>query len=127
MVIELKSEGIVLLSNYNGKYLGSSEFEEVFKELDKRKAVVFIHPTDPNRVALAVSGGNVFVTENGGGSWTNISHNLPNFTAYTVAWHGNADNGLYVGMNYGVFYIDDTFIADTTYWQDFSNNLPNRK
>ncbi len=44
---ELKLDGVVLLSNYNGKYLGSSEFEEVFKELDKRKAVVFIHPTDP--------------------------------------------------------------------------------
>ena len=44
---ELKLEGIILLSNYKGKYLGSSEFEEVFKELDKRKAVVFIHPTDP--------------------------------------------------------------------------------
>jgi len=86
---------------------------------------IAIHPTNSNRVAVAVSGGNVYVTENGGTSWTNIKHNLPNFTAYTVAWHGNADNGLYVGMNYGVFYIDDTFIAATTYWQDFSNNLPN--
>lgn len=44
---ELELDGVVLLSNYSGKYLGSSEFEEVFKELDKRKVVVFIHPTDP--------------------------------------------------------------------------------
>ena len=86
---------------------------------------IAIHPTDPNKVAIAASGGNVFITENGGTTWTNRKHNLPNFTAYCVAWHGNADNGLYVGMNYGVFYIDDTFIADNSYWQAFSNNLPN--
>jgi len=86
---------------------------------------IAIHPTNPDKVAVAVSGGNVYLTENGGGNWTNIKHNLPNLTAYTVAWHGNADNGLYVGMYYGVYYIDDTFIANTTYWQDFSNNIPN--
>lgn len=44
---ELKLDGVVLLSNYQGKYLGSSEFNKLFEELDRRKVVVFIHPTDP--------------------------------------------------------------------------------
>ena len=40
-------DGVVLLSNYGGRYLGSPHFDEVFNELDRRKAVVFIHPTEP--------------------------------------------------------------------------------
>ena len=43
----LKLDGVCLLTNYNGKYLGHEDFEAFFKELNKRKAVVYIHPTDP--------------------------------------------------------------------------------
>ena len=46
----LKLDGVTLLTNYNGKYLGHADFEVFFKELNKRKAVVYIHPTDPGDV-----------------------------------------------------------------------------
>src|SRR6266478_7590788 len=42
---ELKLDGVVLFSNANGVYLGDSRFEPVFAELDRRGAVVFVHPT----------------------------------------------------------------------------------
>ncbi len=41
----LHADGIGLLSNYAGIYLGDSRFDAVFAELDRRAAVVFIHPT----------------------------------------------------------------------------------
>ncbi|MBZ0326416.1 MAG: hypothetical protein K8F54_02325, partial [Altibacter sp.] len=68
---------------------------------------IAIHPTNPNKVAVAVNGGNhVFVTNDGGTTWQNYGLNLPNFTALSVIWDDNGHDGLYLGMNYGLFYID---------------------
>jgi aminocarboxymuconate-semialdehyde decarboxylase len=43
----LHADGVILLSNYGGRYLGSPEFEPLWRELDRRRSVVFIHPAQP--------------------------------------------------------------------------------
>jgi 6-methylsalicylate decarboxylase len=43
----LKLDGVVLLSNVEGRYPGDPLFDELFSELNRRKAVVFLHPTVP--------------------------------------------------------------------------------
>lgn len=40
----LQLDGVCLLANYDGVYLGDPCFEPVFQELNERGAVVFIHP-----------------------------------------------------------------------------------
>ncbi len=40
-------DGVVLLTNANGVYLGDSRLDPVFDELNRRGAVVFLHPTSP--------------------------------------------------------------------------------
>ncbi len=43
----LAADGIALKTNHAGHYLGDSRFDPFFAELDRRAAVVFIHPTSP--------------------------------------------------------------------------------
>lgn len=43
----LKVDGVVLMSNHDGAYLGEPAFDPVWNELDRRQAVVFIHPAMP--------------------------------------------------------------------------------
>ncbi len=43
----LRLDGLVLLASIGDQYLGDPEFDPFFEELNRRKAVVFIHPTVP--------------------------------------------------------------------------------
>jgi 6-methylsalicylate decarboxylase len=54
---QLELDGVVLFSNSNGVYLGDARFEPVFAELERRGAVVFVHPTaspDPSAHRLGL-------------------------------------------------------------------------
>ncbi len=52
----LKANGIGLLTSYGDKWLGDPTYSAVFEELNRRKAVVFVHPTTPNCCRALVPG-----------------------------------------------------------------------
>jgi len=44
---KLNLDGVALLTNVQGIYLGDPKYDELFAELNRRQTVVHIHPTDP--------------------------------------------------------------------------------
>lgn len=86
---------------------------------------IALDPADSERLWVTVSGfqaGNkVYFSPDGGDNWTNISGTLPNLSANTVVYQPGSADGLYVGMDVGVYYRDNTL----TDWVLFSNELPN--
>lgn len=84
---------------------------------------IAVHPTNPLKVAIAVTGSaeKVYITSDAGDTWSGYSNNLPNFTAFALVWDNNGRDGLYLGMDYGVYYIDNQF----TEWNLFNTGLPN--
>jgi predicted TIM-barrel fold metal-dependent hydrolase len=50
----LKADGIGILSSYGTKYPGDPSFKPFFAELNRRKAVVFVHPTSPDCCATSL-------------------------------------------------------------------------
>jgi predicted TIM-barrel fold metal-dependent hydrolase len=46
-VDELAADGVVLMTNTHGTYLGDRSLDPVFAELGRRRTVVFLHPTSP--------------------------------------------------------------------------------
>ncbi len=44
----LKADGIVMESNHHGIYPGDPQLDPIMEELNRRKAVLFLHPTSPD-------------------------------------------------------------------------------
>ena len=84
---------------------------------------IAVHPTDPSKIAIATTNSQkVYISSDNGLSWSSIQWNLPNFSAQALTWQNNGKDGLYVGMNYGIYYTD-TDLGNT--WVPFNNGLPN--
>jgi photosystem II stability/assembly factor-like uncharacterized protein len=83
---------------------------------------IAIHPLDENLIAIATTDTDkVYISYDGGENWVGFKKNLPDFSALCLVWNKDTFQSLYVGMNYGVYYIDSL----EENWIPFSNQLPN--
>ena len=91
---------------------------------------IAVNATDANTAYVTYSGfnngtpdtpGHIFKTTDGGASWTNISDNLPDAPANTVAIRPGMANEIYVGTDVGV-YVSATGGGS---WARMGNGIPN--
>ena len=86
---------------------------------------VVISPTNPNTLWITLSGftaGNkIFMSTNGGTTWTNYSSNLPNLPANCGIYQPGSNDLVFVGMDVGVYYRDNSMGT----WTLYNNGLPN--
>lgn len=68
-----------------------------------------------------VAGQKVYSSTDGGLTWTNITDTLPNIPANCIVFSNNSSDGVYMGMDIGVYYRD----ASTGGWVLFNAGLPN--
>jgi hypothetical protein len=85
---------------------------------------IAISPTNDLDVYMSFYGNTdtskLYRSTNGGASWINLSEGLPNVDVRTIALAGDAENGIYVGTDIGVYYRNNSLGR----WIDFSNFLP---
>jgi photosystem II stability/assembly factor-like uncharacterized protein len=87
---------------------------------------ILVKSGDPNTAYLTIGGftasNKVFMTFNGGSTWTNITKTgLPAVPVNCIAYQNNTNNRLYVGTDLGVYYTNDSLNT----WLPFNNGLPN--
>ncbi|MBK7184185.1 MAG: hypothetical protein IPH89_15450 [Bacteroidetes bacterium] len=61
----------------------------------------------------------VFKSTDGGANWINMAYNLPNIPANCVVNQTGTNDGIYVGTDLGVYYIDNTLSS----WMSFNNGF----
>lgn len=77
------------------------------------------HPFNADVVYITRSN-KVFVSENRGMTWVDITGSLPNINLNSLAAYKNSIDGIYIGADAGVYYRD----ASMDDWVMFSNGLP---
>jgi len=86
---------------------------------------ICVAPDNPEHIWVTFQGfdadNKVFYSEDAGETWQNITLNLPNMPANCLVYENGSNNGIYLGTDIGVFYMDD----DLDEWIDFNDGLPN--
>ena len=86
---------------------------------------IAVHPADPDKLAIATTASEkVYISTDGGLNWQAIRHDLPDFAALALVWDVTYNEDiLYLGMNYGIYYLRDS----ETSWGPYSTSFPNVK
>ncbi|PLX00880.1 MAG: glycosyl hydrolase [Marinilabiliales bacterium] len=109
---------------------GGDSWSDVSDDLPANAiSYIAVHPSNPELIAVSLSGYDegekIYISEDAGDTWTNYSLNLPNIPANCLAFYDDPAESLYVGMDVGVYYIDNTLDEYETFWEGLPNVIVN--
>lgn len=124
------SDGNVQVTTNAGR-LGEASFANVTKAPLPNRFVtdIAVHPTNTNRAYVVYSGfnvgtptmpGHVFVTDNQGSTWRDISGDLPDVPVTSIAVDPMIEGTLFIGTDIGVFQTTDGGAT----WVRLGNGMP---
>ena len=104
---------------------GGTSWATITAPISSQISSLLVDPTNPNNLYATYSnftaGSKVYFSNNGGTSWTNISGTLPNIPANKIIYQTGSNGALYLGMDVGIYYRDNT----QTDWSLYNSGLPN--
>ena len=104
---------------------GGTNWTTITAPISSQISSLMVDPTNPNNLYATYSnftaGSKVYFSNNGGTSWTNISGTLPNIPANKIIYQTGSNGALYLGMDVGIYYRDNT----QTDWSLYNSGLPN--
>ena len=109
---------------------GGATWSNIYNGLPSNSITyIAVHPSNPELIAVSLSGYDegqkVYLSEDAGDNWSNHSYNLPNIPANCVAFYDDPAASLYVGMDVGVYYIDNNLAEYETFWEGMPNVIVN--
>ncbi len=106
---------------------GGATFEKILGDgFDGYVTALVIHPADPKTLWACRYNTTDFYyyimkSGDGGRTWTKINGNLPRLASNAMAYQEGTDDGLYVALDQGVYYKDNTMQQ----WVRYGTALPN--
>ncbi len=85
--------------------------------------------TDPydNDILWIAINNQIWKSNNGGTSWSNITGSLPNLSYNTIVADPLSNGGLYAGGYAGIYYIDNSLSNWISFYDDFPDNVQVRE
>jgi len=105
---------------------GGNNWEQIYIPNGGTITDIEVSEEDPNTVYISISSGatpRIYKSTDGCESFEEITNGLPQIGVNCLALENNDENGIYIGMELGVYYTNDNLNE----WVLFSQNLPNVK
>jgi hypothetical protein len=104
---------------------GGTSWTTITAPISSQISSLMVDPTNTNNLYATYSNftanSKIYFSNNGGTSWTNISGTLPNIPANKIIYQAGSNGALYLGMDVGIYYRDNT----QTDWSLYNSGLPN--
>ncbi|MBS0012267.1 MAG: PKD domain-containing protein, partial [Bacteroidales bacterium] len=127
----------VVIPESNSGYIYASAENRIYKTMDtgaswqssvpsyNKIRGIAVSPYNADHLWVVTGGFNdgekVFRSYDGGKSWENISGSLPNLPALSIIYEKGTNDGIYIGMTYGIYYRNNTMND----WVFYGHGIPN--